>query len=245
MITKDAIPRVLGNTAFDNGHNKIGRIGNVYVDDRSGQPEWITVHTGMFGTRETFIPLESAELRGNEVLVPYQKEQVNNAPNVAADIAGHLSEQDEATMYDYYGMTHPTIPAGKAAAPKRKSAMTRSEEVMHVGTERQEAGRVHLRKHVVTEDQQQTVPVRKERVRVEREPITDANREEAMSGPDITDADYEVVRHEEHPVVSKETVPMERVRLAKDEGTEQQTVGGQVRKERIEAEGLMEDERRR
>jgi uncharacterized protein (TIGR02271 family) len=243
MITKDAIPRVLGNTAFDNGHNKIGRIGNVYVDDRSGQPEWITVHTGMFGTRETFIPLESAQLQGNEVLVPYQKEQVNNAPNVAADVAGHLSEQDEATMYEYYGMAHPAI-STKPSKRKNDNAMTRSEEVMHVGTQRQEAGRVHLRKHVVTEDQQQTVPLHKERVRLEREPITDANREQAMSGPDIADADYEVIRHEERPVVSKETVPMERVRLATDDVTEQQTVGGQVRKERIEAEGLFEDEPR-
>src|SRR5262249_52540289 len=100
------------------------------------------------------------------------------------------------------------------------------------------------RKHVVTEDQQQTVPLRKERVRLEREPITDANRDQALSGPDIADADYEVVTHEERPVVSKETVPMERVRLAKDDVTEQQTVGGQVRKERIDAEGLYEDERR-
>jgi len=78
--------------------------------------------------------------------------------------------------------------------------MTRSEEELRVGTDRQERGRARLRKYVVTEQAQQTVPVRHEEVRVEREPITDANREEATSGPEISEGEYEVTLHEEVPV---------------------------------------------
>ncbi|ROQ26374.1 uncharacterized protein (TIGR02271 family) [Streptomyces sp. PanSC19] len=115
-------------------------------------------------------------------------------------------------------------------------AMTRSEEQMHVGTERVETGRVRLRKYVVTEQVQQTVPVRHEEVRVEREPITDANREQALSGPEISEAEHEVTLHEERPVVETRTVPVERVGLRTDEVTEEETVTGQVRKEHIDVE---------
>ncbi|CAL9357270.1 PRC and DUF2382 domain-containing protein [Streptomyces sp. enrichment culture] len=119
-------------------------------------------------------------------------------------------------------------------------AMTRSEEQMRVGVERRETGRARLRKYVVTEEVQQTVPVRHEEVRVEREPITDANRDAAMSGPDISEAEHEVTLHEERPVVETEAVPVERVRLTTEEQTTEETVRGQVRKERIEAEAEAE-----
>ncbi|MET9935644.1 MULTISPECIES: PRC and DUF2382 domain-containing protein [unclassified Streptomyces] len=115
-------------------------------------------------------------------------------------------------------------------------AMTRSEEQMRVGTEQQEVGRARLRKYVVTEEVQQTVPVRHEEVRIEREPITDANRGEALSGPEMSEAEHEVTLHAERPVVQTEAVPVERVRLSTEEHVEEETVRGQVRKERIETD---------
>ncbi|MFC8266088.1 DUF2382 domain-containing protein [Streptomyces cinereoruber] len=124
------------------------------------------------------------------------------------------------------------------AADRGDDAMTRSEEQMHVGVERTEAGRVRLRKYVVTEEVQQTVPVSHEEVRIEREPITEANRDEALSGPEISEAEHEVILHEERPVVETRTVPVERVSLKADEVVEEQTVSGEVRKEEIEVEGL-------
>ena len=81
------------------------------------------------------------------------------------------------------------------------------------------------------------MPVTREEVRVEREPITDGNIDAATDGPDITESEHEVVTHEERPVVAKETVPKERVRLEKDTVTEQETVSAEVRKEQIEVEG--------
>ncbi|MEU1055942.1 PRC and DUF2382 domain-containing protein [Streptomyces sp. NPDC005876] len=120
-------------------------------------------------------------------------------------------------------------------------AMTRSEERMRVGVERHETGRARLRKYVVTEEVEQTVPVRHEEVRIEREPITETNRGDALSGPEISEAEHEVTLHEERAVVETETVPVERVRLSTEEHVENETVRGQVRKERIETEGVEDD----
>jgi uncharacterized protein (TIGR02271 family) len=114
--------------------------------------------------------------------------------------------------------------------------MTRSEEELRVGTTERERGRVRLRKYVTTEQVEQTVPVQRERVRVEREPITDANRDAAVSGPEISEEEHEVVLREEEPVVQKRVVPRERVRLDKDTITDEERVAEQVRKEQIEVQ---------
>jgi uncharacterized protein (TIGR02271 family) len=123
------------------------------------------------------------------------------------------------------------------SGPTTDDAMTRSEDEVRVGTERRETGRARLRKHVVTENVEETVPVQREKVRVDREPITDANRDQAMAGPEISEEEHEVTLHTEEPVVEKRTVPKERVRLDKDVHTDEETVNEEVRKERIEAEG--------
>jgi uncharacterized protein (TIGR02271 family) len=123
------------------------------------------------------------------------------------------------------------------SGPTTDEAMTRSEEQVTVGTAARETGRARLRKYVVTENVTQTVPVSHEEVRLEREPITDANIGEATAGPDISEEEHEVILHAEQPVVQKETVPVERVRLDKETVTDQQTVSEEVRKEQIELEG--------
>jgi uncharacterized protein (TIGR02271 family) len=115
--------------------------------------------------------------------------------------------------------------------------MTRSEEQLRVGTARRETGRARLRKYVVTEEETVTVPVQREEVRIEREPISHANLDDAMEGPAISEEEHEVVLHAEEPVVEKRAVPKERVRMDTDTVTEQETVTEQVRKERIDVEG--------
>jgi uncharacterized protein (TIGR02271 family) len=106
-----------------------------------------------------------------------------------------------------------------------------------VGKAQRERGRARLRKYVVTEQVQKTVPVQREEVRVEREPITDANAGQARSGPDISEEEHEVTLHEEEVVTEKRAVPKERVRLDKETVTEDRTVAEEVRKEQIEADG--------
>ena len=128
-------------------------------------------------------------------------------------------------------------PVGReASGPTTDDAMTRSEEELRVGTRQRETGRVRLRKYVVTEHVQQTVPVRREEVRIEREPITDANVDQAGAGPAISDEYHEVVLHEEELVVEKRVVPKERVRLDKETITDEKRISEEVRKEQIDVD---------
>ncbi|WP_119729832.1 DUF2382 domain-containing protein [Thermomonospora amylolytica] len=263
MITEQQIPQVLDHPLYDNHGSRVGDVKHVFLDDATGQPEWLCVKTGMFGSKETFVPTSRAEWVRDHVEAGYDKDFIKQAPNVDVDAGGHLSASEEQQLYRYYGIDWgaeqsaagregPAAVAGGPAAaqestrgpergPERGTdtgddAMTRSEERLQVGKETHETGRVRLRKYVVTEEQQVTVPVSHEEVRVEREPITDENRDRAMSGPEISEAEHEVVLHEERPVVSKETTPVERVRATKETVTEEESVGGEVRKEHIEME---------
>jgi len=112
--------------------------------------------------------------------------------------------------------------------------MTRSEEQLRVGTEQVQTGTARLRKHIVTENVSHTVPVSHEEVRVQREPITDANRDQAMGGSELSEEEHEVTLHAEQPVVTKETVPVERVKLGTETVSGEETVSDSVRKEQIE-----------
>jgi len=114
--------------------------------------------------------------------------------------------------------------------------MTRSEEELRVGKTEREAGRARLRKYVVTDEVQQTVPVKREEDRVEREPITDGNIDRATRGPDISEEEHEVVLHEEEVVADKRAVPKERVRLDKDVEVRDETVSDTVAREEIEVD---------
>jgi uncharacterized protein (TIGR02271 family) len=127
------------------------------------------------------------------------------------------------------------------SGPTTDDAMTRSEEELRVGTRSREAGRARLRKYVVTEMVTKTVPVQREEVRIEREPITDANRADATDGPDISEEEHEVVLHEDEVVVDKQAVAKERVRMGTETVTEDREVSEEVRKEQIETEGTDAD----
>ena len=165
-----------------------------------------------------------------------------------------LSVDDEADLFRHYGVpyTGETVTArpdaAPAAPPARGSvqapsddAMTRSEEKVRIGTRSVETGRARLRKHIVTETVTQTVPVSHDEVHVDREAITDANRDKALTGPEITEAEHVVVLYAEEPVVQKDVVAVERVRLAKETVTGEEAVGADVRKEQIEEDTNLSD----
>jgi uncharacterized protein (TIGR02271 family) len=223
-----------GRTMIDRDGDKIGKIDDVYEDKQGGRPEWALVNTGLFGTKKTFVPLHDAQPVGEDVRVPFEKGHVKDAPSIEPD--GELSESEERQLFEHYEVSY-APENGDVSGPTTDDAMTRSEEELRVGTERREAGRVRLRKYVVTENEQRTVPVRREEVRVEREPIDGGNVDQALDGPEISEEEHEVVLHEERPVVDKEVVPKERVRLSTEEHTDEETISEDVRKERIETDG--------
>jgi uncharacterized protein (TIGR02271 family) len=246
-IDQSNIDTIIGRPVHGADGQKIGDVGQIYLDDATGKPEWATVRTGLFGTKESFVPVAEAQITDEGLRVPYDKDAVKDAPRVDAD-QGHLSQEEEADLYRHYGLDYSEarsdsgLPGGHdTSGPSTDDAMTRSEEHLEVGTQQREAGRARLRKHVVTEQETVTVPVTREEVTLEREPITDANVGAATSGPTISEEEHEVVLHEEKPVVATEAVPVERVRLGKETVTEQEQVTGEVRKERIEAEGVDEN----
>jgi uncharacterized protein (TIGR02271 family) len=263
---------LIDSTVVDPEGSKIGKVGTVYLADDTRTPEWVTVKTGLFGHKESFVPLKGADIDDDGLHVSVAKDKVSDAPRFETD--GHLSQGDSAELYRHYGLPMPRsapdkdmgrrapgeMAAGQPGAGHKtgrtdkamgtraagdeqatrggkqaaagQQGMTRSEERLNVGTEQVESGRVRLRKYVVTEEQQVTVPVRHEEVRVVREPITDGAR--GTGHAEIGEQDQEVVLHSEKPVVNKETVEMERVRLGTETVTDEETISGKIRKEQIE-----------
>jgi stress response protein YsnF len=284
MITQDQVTTVMGATVYGPDGEKIGKATQVYLDDETGQPDWVTVSTGLFSGKDSFVPLRDARLEGDSVHVPYSKDKVKDAPRVAAD--EHLDIDEEAELYRFYelggtgvpafgsptagmpsgqtgdltgvgGTTGPDVDAlssrdrtsgviagdevGHAAAATTGSvgddAMTRSEEHLQVGgMQEREVGRARLRKYVTTHPETVTVPVEREEVRLEREPVSAADRE-AMSGPELTDAEHEVTLHERRPTVETVVTPEERIRLATEQVREDETVTRDVREEHVDIEG--------
>jgi len=103
MIDQASVPSLMGSTVRDSAGEKIGKVRQVYLDDTTGQPEWVTVHTGLFGTKESFVPLAAARVEGDELVVDIPKGKVRDAPRV--DEEGHLSEEQETELYTYYGVS--------------------------------------------------------------------------------------------------------------------------------------------
>ena len=287
-----ALSKGSGNVLSSSG-DKIGGIGQLYLDDATGEPSWVTVKTGLFGTSESFVPLGEASASGDDITVPYSKDKIKDAPQVEAD--GSITPEEEQELYRYYEMSgqsegHRGHDDGRsdradidavagdrrgddaaagdrrgddAAAGDRRgddagvvgdtssrgradghgnaedhgdsdATVTRSEEELRVGTRKQEVGKARLRKYVVTENVTTTVPVEREEVRIEREPITDGDT--AVGDGDLGDEDVEVTLTEEVPVVEKERVAKEKVRIAKDTVTEDAQVSEEVRKEKIDTD---------
>lgn len=239
-----------GRTLYDADGQKIGRVGQFWMDDDSGRPTWVTVHTGLFGNKESFLPVRGLRPAGEYLYTPYQKDQVKDAPNYDPG-GGHIDDRQQSRLYQHYGLAGaetrtggqggpaPDTGTGRdISGPTTDDAMTVSEERLRAGTERHEAGRARLRKYVVTETEHVDVPVSREEVRVEREPITEANRGAALDGPEISDEEHEMTLFEERPVVRTEAVPKERVRLTKEQVTDTERISGEVRKERVDTDDV-------
>lgn len=314
MISTKDIDDIIGAEAVGPDNDKIGKVGQIYIDQDNEQPVWVSVKSGLFGTSETLVPLQGADWDRSALHLAFHKDRVKDAPRVDPD--AELSPEEQERLYEYYGMTGSgashgdrdlddrnrdrgdgrdfgdrdrvvddpiasdrdrytaagggegaidagtetgfgagaagvgaagagydadadrtrtgdDLDAGATAGRSTDDAMTRSEERLRVGTEQVQTGRARLRKYVVTENQTVTVPVTREEVRLEREPITDGNAGAALDGPDLSEEEHEIVLTEERPVVQKETVPVERVRLEKESVTGQQQVTEDVRHEEI------------
>ena len=234
---------IVDQTAFDVDGNKVGEVEYCYLDLDTDLPEWVAVKTGKLMGKSRLVPLLDATMTDEGLHLAFGKDQIKGAPELDLDM--DLTEAEEAPLFEHYGLAYSEaqsdtgLPAGRSApatAPANDDAMTRSEEELQVGKVRREAGRARLRKYVVTENVTTTVPVQREEVRIEREPITEANVDAATAGPAISEEEHELVLHEEEAVVTTQAVPKERVRLSKETVTTDEQVSADLRKERIETE---------
>ena len=245
MLEREQVLGSRGSNLLAEDGSKLGTIADIHVDRETQVPEWALVKTGLLKSGSNFVPLKEATAQGSDILVPYSSDQVKSSPGVDPD--GELSQQEGAELYRHYGLDYSEqssdsgLPEGNTgqegydtSGPSTDDAMTRSEEELRIGKSQREKGRARLKKYVVTGLVTETVPVQREEVRLEREPITDSNIDQATTGADITDEEHEVVLQEEQVVTEKRTVPKERFRLSKDTITEEQQVSEQVRKEQIE-----------
>ncbi|GAC1343707.1 MAG: PRC and DUF2382 domain-containing protein [Candidatus Dormibacteria bacterium] len=239
-----------GKPVVGNDGQKIGKVSQVYLDQDSQEPTWATVQTGLFGGKEHFVPLQAGSWQGENYQVPFAAQQVKDAPQFDAD--QELTHDEENKLFAHYGMYNQpgSTPEGgqggqrepqgavghDTSGPNTDNAMTRSEERLNVGVVRRPSESVRLRKTIVSEPVSQTVPVRQEEINVQREPITESNRGQALAGGELTEEEHEVTLMREEPVMEKTVEPVERVRLDKTVTEQQQELTGEVRKEQIQVE---------
>lgn len=248
------ISQLKGSKVLDKNGEVIGTLVNVWVDQHE-KPVWYSIASGMFGLNANFAPTQGSKINEEGIWVDYTKEKVHGSH--AIDMDGDLTDAEAMQLYEYYGMSMNTTGGSTSGSvqmtePRSHQAtnttqtdddnddhgMTLSEEEVEVHKERHETGRVRLKKYIVTEDVTMTVPVKKEKVKIVREPA------EGMDGKDIElgEGTTDITLSEEEVHLEKRVVPKERVRLEKEEYTEEEKVTGQVRKERAKLEGEDEEQ---
>ncbi|MBD0291382.1 MAG: PRC and DUF2382 domain-containing protein [Thermoleophilia bacterium] len=241
--TVDRLARMRGSDVFSSEGEKIGSIEELFVDEQTGEPEWIGLGIGFFGSKRVLVPVQGADVREDGVTVPYSKDQVKETPDIDSD---EISQETEERLYAHYGLSYseersdsglppggPRVDASDVADVGTESeSVTRSEEELRVGKMEREAGRARLRKWVETEPVQMDVDLKRETARVTREPV-----DEPAAGADIGEAEIEVPLRAEEAVVEKQTVAKERIGLEKDVEVERETVSEEVRKERVDVDG--------
>ena len=253
-------------TAYDRNGDKLGSVKEVYINDATGQPDFVEVGHGLFGMSSSVVPLRGHQLAGEELRLAFTKDRISDAPDFNSD--DHLSESDQQTIYRHYGLEgtdnietyesdirdHQRDTAGLAGGAggvggavhdrdhvdatthTEGDSITRSEERLNVDKERVSAGQVRLRKYVVHDTETVEVPVQREEVRVERTPI-DADNAAAHRGGELHDEEASVTLSEERVVVNKETVPVEEVRLEKETVRDTEVVSEDVAREEIDVDG--------
>jgi stress response protein YsnF len=240
--TFETFESMRGDIVYSSEGEKIGVLDKLYVDRETREPEWLGIGTGFLRSKQALVPVLGWQRTEDGLTVPYTKDEVKSSPDIDME---DISVELERSLYEHYGVPYSqdrsdtTLPDASAEAmPSSAGAgdgqdtMTRSEEELHIGTERAASGRVRLHKWVETEPVEETVTLQQETAEVVREPID----RHAAAG-EIGEQDVEVELTAERPVVEKKTVAKEKVGIRKGTDTKEEAVGGEVRKEVIEVEG--------
>ena len=235
-ITMEELQAAHGKPVFAVGGEMVGAVEAVYFDKETSAPQWIGIGTQYIASKRVVVPVAGARADADGVHVPYARDLIADAPGVASD---EITKEQERDIFSHYGLEEqaqtmivepePVDEVEPAAAGVE--SVTRSEEELLIGKAEVEAGRVRLRKWVVTEPEAVDVELQRETVRVVRETIDE------VVDAEIGEAEIEVPLRAEQPVVQKQTVAKERIVLEKGVETNVETVHEELRKERVEIEG--------
>jgi uncharacterized protein (TIGR02271 family) len=238
VLAADTAPSSLaGLEVVDRRGERLGRVRQVYRDGTG--LGWVGVRGNLFGTEEVLVPLVGAVVEDDVLGVAVLRAGFQSAPRRRPDSALQHDERERLrAFWSEAGVDEvPPASAGTGAEPAAErfqedpGVMTASEERLRVETERVPRSRVRLQKVVVTEQRTVTVALRREEYRLVREAIADG---EPVPGGSIGPAEQEVVLYEERAVVTTEVVPVERIRLVKEEVVDTREISSQVRRERID-----------
>lgn len=244
-----------GTPVYDVNGDKVGA-----VSEQAVQGDNLVLQKGLIFPHDYYVPLRavsSADADGIHLNVT--KDDVTNQTfdNAAAtsmldtasglndtDMSYQMSDRDiqanpvsDRTSADYgYTDRQADYSAGQHDTPPREGdvRVPVREEQLNVGKQQTEAGRAHVHKDVIEEQQSVDVPVTHEELRVEHVPA----QGNADLGPDaFTERDIDVPLRGEQVVANKNARVAEEVHLHKQQVTENQHVGDTVRKERVRIEG--------
>lgn len=224
------LSRLRGRPAYDANGEPIGSVDEIYYDEETNVPEWVSVDGYL-------VPVRGAGGSEQELRLAFTRDRIMATRPVTDDV---VTKEHEAELYEHYGLDYSErhsesgLPDSGGAARETAEAdsVIRSEEELEVDKQAVDAGTVRLRKWVETEPVSLDVQLMRETARVSREPI-----DQPVSGAEIGEQEIEVDLKAEEAVVQKQAVAKERISLEKDVETETQTVSDEVRKERVEGEG--------
>ncbi|MGY3127433.1 uncharacterized protein (TIGR02271 family) [Agrococcus sp. UYP33] len=255
-----SIDELYRGTVYDSAGDKIGGVKQVYTDDTTGEPQFVTVNTGLFGARESFVPVRGATRQGDDIHVPYTKDFVKDAPGIDAD--GHMeeSEQDELfRYYDYSGGSRDTTTydrdttAGVGGVGGLGDGSLDRDRDLDLDGDRDRTADLGDESIVRREEQLNVGTERVEtgRLRIRKHVVTEqqtvtvpVEREEfevvrepisgTSTGGALGDDEIAVTTHAERPVVDKEVVDAERIGVEKRTVTDQERVSADVSKEEVD-----------
>lgn len=101
MLTKEKAKYLVGTPATDPQGMELGRVDAIYVDEQTDRPEFAAVR--LSEPAPSLVPLAAAAERDGALRVAYPRSQVLGAPRASRD--GAVTEEDEARLYAYYGLT--------------------------------------------------------------------------------------------------------------------------------------------
>ncbi|WP_158842998.1 PRC and DUF2382 domain-containing protein [Saccharothrix deserti] len=130
MINQADVDRLYDCEVIDEHGERIGSVKQVWLDDRDGRPMWASVHTGLFGRKESFVPIQDGTLGERTITVPVDKQKVKGAPRI--DVSDeHMSASQQDELYEYYGL----IPANRSGDHDRLPSRERSDTMPMPATE--------------------------------------------------------------------------------------------------------------